>query len=99
MFVDDKKNLVDEKYVEEIEIQSLDNRGNKIQKRVLAIKKDIFSKMIKPTSLCINIKKGKFITDKNLLTKMNPYCVIEIGHSLKFKTEISKHGGKNPTWN
>jgi len=55
--------------------------------------------MIKPISICINITKGNFIKDKNLLTKMNPYCVIEIGNSIKFKTEISKHGGKNPTWN
>lgn len=55
--------------------------------------------MIKPTSICMNIAKGKFIIDKNYITKMNPYCVIEVGNSIKLKTDICKRGGKNPTWN
>lgn len=40
------------------------------------------------TFIYINIIKGKFATDKNYITKMNPYCVIEVGNLITFRTNI-----------
>ncbi len=36
--------------------------------------------------------------DDNLLTKMDPYCIITIGRRKK-KTEVAKNTGKHPFWN
>jgi len=46
----------------------------------------------------INIFKGEFVIDKNVFTKMDTYCVIEIG-KYSIKTKICISGGKNPVWN
>jgi len=41
----------------------------------------------------INIVEGEFIIDNNIFTKMDTYCVIEIGN-YKLETNICKNGGK-----
>jgi hypothetical protein len=46
---------------------------------VSLIKDDIFDKMRSSNNFDINVIKGKFVEDKNIFTKMQPYCVIEIG--------------------
>jgi hypothetical protein len=50
--------------------------------------------MNKTNYLNINIIKGDFVVDKNYITKMNLYCVIEVGKTLKFKTNVCKSCGK-----
>jgi hypothetical protein len=49
------------------------------------MKQDIF--------IIINIVEGEFVVDKNVFTKMDTYCVIEIGN-YHLKTDICKNGGK-----
>lgn len=41
----------------------------------------------------LNIINGRFIKDKNTMTKMDTYCTIEIG-SYVVKTNTCKRGGK-----
>lgn len=43
------------------------------------IKDNIFDKMSSSNNFNISIIKGKFTEDKNVFTKMQTYCVIEIG--------------------
>lgn len=41
--------------------------------------------------------QGKFLHDKDLIGKMDPYCKIKIGwHS--GKSSVAKHQGTHPTW-
>ena len=41
--------------------------------------------------------EAKFNEDNNWVIKMNPYCKFKVGwHS--GKSDVSHHGGKNPTW-
>lgn len=54
------------------------------------MRQDIFIK--------INIVEGRFVVDKNVFTKMDTYCVIEIGR-YRLETNICKNGGKKPVWN
>jgi hypothetical protein len=43
------------------------------------IKDNIFDKMSSSNNFNISIIKGNFVEDKNIFTKMQIYCVIEIG--------------------
>jgi len=54
------------------------------------MKEDIF--------ININIVEGRFVIDKNVFSKMDTYCVIEIGN-YQLETNICKNGGKYPVWN
>lgn len=54
--------------------------------------------MNKHVFLCINIIKGNFLIDKNLITQMDTYCIIEIGKHIRFRTNTSKSGTK-PIYN
>jgi len=46
----------------------------------------------------VQIVEGRHLKDKDLFTKMDPYCYVQLGHT-KHRTKTNKNGGKNPTWN
>jgi len=61
--------------------------------------KILMNKTEAKTLININIIKGIFAEDKNIFTKMETYCVIEIGNKIRLRTNISKSGGTKPVWN
>jgi hypothetical protein len=47
--------------------------------------------------LIITLKEGAFVHDKDILSKMDPYCIIRCGNQEK-KSSVQKSAGKYPKW-
>jgi len=46
----------------------------------------------------IHIDEGIFVSNKNVFTKMDTYCAIEIGR-YRLETNLCVNGGREPKWN
>jgi hypothetical protein len=60
-------------------LTSHESKEDTIEFKKPTIKDEIFNKIKKDDFININIIKGRFVIDKNLFTKMNTYCIIQIG--------------------
>jgi Ca2+-dependent lipid-binding protein len=47
--------------------------------------------------LTVSLIKGSDLRDTNLLSKMSPYCIMQIGNE-KLKSKEHNNAGRNPVW-